>query len=47
MLNVELTRARRIKLNKGKVDVGFDADFVVVNNNFNAINTTIGGEIYK
>ncbi len=40
------TPSKLMGLNKGVIDVGYDADFLVVDDNLNIIKTVIGGEIY-
>ena len=34
-------------LNKGKIEVGYDADFITVDNDYNLCNVVINGEIFK
>ncbi len=41
------TPAEYIGVNKGRLAVGYDADFIVLDDNYNVINTIIGGEVYK
>lgn len=41
------TPARLLKVNKGELKVGFDADFIITDENYNLINTVISGGIYK
>ena len=40
------TPSKLMGLNKGVIDVGYDADFLVVDDKLNILNTVIGGEIY-
>lgn len=39
--------ARQMGLNKGKIEVGYDADFIIVNENFELKYTVLGGKIYE
>ncbi len=39
--------ARSMGLNKGKIEVGYDADFILVDGNFNLKYSVVGGEIYE
>lgn len=41
------TPAELLGVNKGKVEVGFDADFITVDDEFNLKNVIIGGELFK
>ena len=41
------TPAEYMGLNKGKIEVGYDADFIVVTKNDELLKTVIGGEIFK
>ncbi|MBR4761395.1 MAG: amidohydrolase family protein, partial [Clostridia bacterium] len=41
------TPARLLGVNKGKIEVGYDADIIVLDDNYNLINTVIGGVFYK
>ena len=36
--------ARQMKLNKGKLEVGYDADFIIVDDDFNLIKAIARGE---
>ena len=38
--------ARLMGLNKGKVEVGYDAEFILVDNDFNLKNVVVRGELY-
>ncbi|MDY3929025.1 MAG: N-acetylglucosamine-6-phosphate deacetylase [Clostridia bacterium] len=38
------TPAKLLKLNKGRIEVGCDADFIVLDNNYNVIQTVVGGK---
>ena len=40
------TPAEYMGLNKGKIEVGYDADFIVVTENDDLVKTVIGGEIF-
>ena len=40
------TPAQLLNVNKGKLEVGYDADFVVVDNEFNVLKTIINGNIF-
>ena len=37
--------ARLMGLNKGKIEVGYDADFIIVDENFNLVKAIVGGKI--
>ena len=37
--------ARSMGLNKGKIEVGYDADFIIVDDEFNLIKSVARGEI--
>ena len=39
--------ARSMGLNKGKIEVGFDADFILVDDKFNLKYSIVGGKIYE
>ena len=39
--------AEYMGLNKGKIAVGYDADFIVVNENNDLLTTVIGGRIFE
>lgn len=41
------TPAKLLGINKGELSVGFDADFIVLDNNYNLLKTVIGGIIYE
>ena len=41
------TPAELMGLNKGKIEVGFDADFITVDDDYNLCNVVINGEIFK
>lgn len=41
------TPAKLMGLNKGKIEVGFDADFITVDDDYNLCNVVINGEIFK
>lgn len=41
------TPAKYLGINKGKLEIGYDADFIVTDSNYNIIHTVIGGEIYE
>lgn len=41
------TPAKRFGLNKGKVEKGYDADLVIINDDFTVSDVIINGEIYK
>ena len=41
------TPAAYLGLNKGKIEVGYDADFIVVTENDELVKTVIGGEIFE
>ena len=41
------TPAKLMGLNKGKIEVGYDADFITVDDNYNLCNVVINGEIFK
>ena len=38
--------ARMMGLNKGKIEVGYDADFIAVDSDFNLLFTVVGGRVY-
>ena len=40
------TPAKHIGVNKGKLAVGYDGDFIVLDKDFNLLKTVIGGKIY-
>ena len=40
------TPAKYLGLNKGKIKVGYDADFIVTDNELNVLETYIGGKKY-
>lgn len=40
------TPSKLMGINKGRLEVGFDADFLIIDDNMNIIDTVIGGEIY-
>ena len=37
--------AKLMGLNKGKISVGYDADFIIVDDSFNLVASIVGGEI--
>ena len=37
--------ARLMKLNKGKIEVGYDADFIIVDKDFNLVRSIVRGEV--
>ena len=37
--------ARLMGLNKGKIEVGYDADFIIVDDSFNLVRTIVRGEL--
>ena len=41
------TPAQLVKANKGVLKVGYDADFVVVDDDFNVLKTIINGNIFS
>ncbi len=41
------TPAKRFNLNKGKIEKGYDADIVIINDDFTVSNVIIDGKIYK
>ncbi|MBQ8783866.1 MAG: N-acetylglucosamine-6-phosphate deacetylase [Clostridia bacterium] len=41
------TPAKRFNLNKGKIEKGYDADIVIINDNFSVSDVIIGGKLYK
>ena len=41
------TPARLLGVNKGEIKVGFDADLIITDKDYNLIDVVIGGEIYK
>ncbi len=41
------TPAEMMNLNKGKIEIGFDADFITVDDEYNLCNVVINGEIFK
>ena len=41
------TPAELMGLNKGKIEVGYDADFITVDNDYNICNVVIDGELFK
>ncbi len=41
------TPARRFGLNKGKIEKGYDADLVIINDDFSVSDVIINGELYK
>ena len=41
------TPAQLVKANKGVLEVGYDADFVIVDNDFNVLKTIINGKIFS
>ena len=41
------TPARSLGINKGKIEVGYDADFIVVDEEFNLRYSVVGGRIYE
>jgi len=41
------TPAQLVKANKGILEVGYDADFVIVDNDFNVLKTIINGNIFS
>ncbi len=40
------TPAKRFGLNKGKIEIGYDADIVILNDDFNVSSVIIGGIVY-
>ena len=41
------TPAKMLSLNKGKIEAGYDADLLIVDDKLNIINVIIGGNLYK
>ncbi len=41
------TPAKLLGVNKGKIEVGYDADFIVLDDEYNLQKTVIAGEIYR
>lgn len=41
------TPAKMLKVNKGKIEVGYDADLLVINDDMNICETIISGKIFK
>lgn len=41
------TPAKSLGLNKGKIEIGYDADLVILNDDFTVYKTIIGGKIFK
>lgn len=41
------TPAKLMGLNKGKIEVGYDADFITVDDDYNLCNVVIDGELFK
>ena len=41
------TPAEMMKLNKGKLEVGYDADFITLDDNYNICNVVIDGELFQ
>ena len=41
------TPAKMLGVNKGKIEVGYDADLLVIDDNLEIQTVIIGGEIYK
>lgn len=39
------TPCKLLGIKKGKIEVGYDADFIALDNNYNVIHTVIGGEL--
>ena len=39
--------ARQMGINKGKIEIGYDADFIIVDDSFNLKYTVLGGKIYE
>lgn len=37
------TPCELLGIKKGKIDIGYDADFIALDNNYNVIHTVIGG----
>lgn len=40
------TPAELLGINKGKIEVGYDADFIILDKDYNLLTTIIGGEVY-
>lgn len=41
------TPAKMLGINKGKIEVGYDADLVILNDDFTVSKTIIGGKIFE
>ena len=41
------TPCELLGIKKGKIEAGYDADFVVLDNNYNIVHTVIGGKVYE
>lgn len=41
------TPAKLMGINKGKIEVGYDADFITVDNDYNLCDVVINGEVFK
>lgn len=41
------TPAKLLGLNKGKIEIGYDADLIILNDDFSVSKTIIGGKIFK
>ena len=41
------TPARLLGISKGKLEAGYDADFITVDDNYNLLTTVIGGKVWK
>lgn len=41
------TPAKRFNLNKGKIEKGYDADIIIINDDFSVSNVIINGKLYK